>query len=113
MSETIDWSGQSGKTYRYFVLANLEPASIVDEGGNYVFAKRLANGNYVPLYFGIAKSLRERLPKHEVWPDAKRIGATYVMGHTTPSGESARLDEERDLIQYWNPALNTQHRTTG
>ena len=113
MSETVDWQGQSGKTYRYFVLASIEPAAIKDESGNYVFAKQLANGHYVPLYFGVAKSLRDRLPNHEVLPDARRLGATHVMGHTTPGGEQARLDEEQDLIQYWNPALNTQHRTTG
>jgi hypothetical protein len=32
------------------------------------------------------------------------------MAHTTPSGEQARLDEERDLIAQWNPPLNVQHR---
>jgi hypothetical protein len=25
----------------------------------------------------------------------------------------ARLAEERDLIRYWNPVLNQQHRTAG
>lgn len=114
MSElTVNWPGLSGKTYKYWDLNSLEATAIKDEPGNYVFAKRLANGNFVPLYFGQAASLRARLPNHEVWPIAVRRGATHVMAHTTPSGEQARLSEERDLIQRSNPELNSQHRTTG
>lgn len=112
MSDTIDWKGLSGAHYRYWFLASFKPDAIQDIGGNYAFVKLLPNGNYFPLYFGQADSLRARLPNHEVWPEAVRLGATHVMAHTTPAGESARKIEERDLIQYWNPALNTQHRTT-
>lgn len=114
MSETtVDWPGRSGSTYRYWTLQSIEASSIKDEPGNYVFAKQIANGNFVPLYFGQAASLKARLPNHDVWPLAVRRGATHVMAHTTPAGEKARLDEERDLIERWNPELNVQHRTTG
>lgn len=114
MSEqTAHWPGLSGKTYCYWTLGSLDASAIKDEPGNYVFVKRLANGNFFPLYFGQASSLRARLPTHEVWPVAVQRGATHVMAHTTPAGEKARLDEERDLIQRWNPELNSQHRTTG
>lgn len=112
-TRSITFAGASGKTYQYFFLISLDASGIVDGGGNYAFLKELPNGNFVPLYFGIAQSLRQRLPNHEVWPAAKRLGATHVAGHTTPAGEKARLDEERDLIARWNPALNTQHRTAG
>lgn len=109
---SVNWPGNSG-TYRYWFLNSLEASAIKDEAGNYVFAKQLANGKFVPLYFGQASSLRARLPNHEVWPLAVKRGATHVMAHTTPAGEKVRLDEERDLIQRWNPELNSQHRTTG
>jgi hypothetical protein len=79
-------------------------------GGNYAFVKQLPNGNFVPLYFGEAEDLQQRIPNHERWDGAKRAGATHVMAHVTPNGVQARLVEERDLIQYWNPPLNTQHR---
>jgi hypothetical protein len=114
MSDTIDWIGQSGATYRYWFLPNPKvAAAIKDEGGNYAFVKQLPNGNFVPLYFGKADSLRARLPSHECWPEATRLGVTHVMTHTTPAGDAARSAEERDLIQRWNPPMNVQHRTTG
>jgi len=110
----VDWQGQSGKKYRYWVLATPKVgSSIQDVGGNYCFAKQLPNGNFTPLYFGIADDLRVRIPGHELWEEAIRLGATHVMGHTTPDGDAARRAEERDLIAYWNPPLNIQHRTVG
>lgn len=114
MSDYIDWPGLSGNRYRYWFLDNPRaPSAIKDVGGNYGFVKRLPNGNFAPLYFGIADSLQARIPNHERWNDAIKAGATHVMSHTTPAGAAAREVEERDLIQFWNPALNTQHRRTG
>jgi hypothetical protein len=111
MSDYLDFPGQSGAAYRYWFLSDTTVQSIKAEGGNYAFVERLANGNYVPLYFGQADDLRARIPGHERLPDAVRAGATYVMAHTTPAGEQARLAEERDLIQRWNPTLNVHHRS--
>jgi hypothetical protein len=104
MTEIVDWPGLSGTKYRYWVLENPRDAA---------FVKKLPNGNYVPIYFGVADSLRDRIPNHERFDDAIRAGATHVMTHTTPAGEAARIAEERDLIQQWNPPLNVHHRTTG
>jgi hypothetical protein len=76
----VDWLGQSGITYRYWVLDDpRNPAAIRDEGGNYAFVKQLATGNFVPLRFGETHSLRGRVPGHECWADAARLGATHVM----------------------------------
>jgi hypothetical protein len=112
-STYIDWNGASGATYRYWFLeAPKNPSSIKDEMGNYAFVKQLPNGNFVPLYFGVADSLRGRIPNHERWNDAIRAGATHVMFHATPSAVSRDL-EEVDLIRRWNPILNEHHRTAG
>ncbi len=113
MSFTIDWIGKSGTSYRYWSLDNITAAGIQAVAGNYMFVKQLPNGNFVPLYFGVADDLQARIPNHERWLEAARLGATYVMAHSTPAGEQSRLAEERDLIQYWNPPLNTQHRVAG
>src|SRR5579863_1203396 len=114
MSDYMDWPGMSGQSYRYLFLDNPRlPAAIKSVGGNYAFVKQLSNGKFTPLYFGIADDLSARIPNHERWPDAIRAGATHVMTHTTPSGASAREAEERDLIQRWDPPLNTHHRRTG
>ena len=110
----IDWPGRSGASYCYWVLSEPKnPAAIKDEGGNYAFVKQLASGLFVPLRFGETNSLRTRIPGHECWAEALRLGATHVMTHTTPTGYWVRLSEERDLIERWNPPLNKQHRTTG
>ena len=113
MTNYVDWAGKSG-TYRYWFLEKpRESAAILDVAGNYVFVKQLPNGKFTPLYFGIADSLQMRIPNHERFDDAVRAGTTHVMAHTTPTGEAARIAEERDLIQHWNPPLNVHHRTTG
>jgi hypothetical protein len=114
VTDYIDWLGQTG-TYRYrFLEKPRENAAILDVGGNYAFVKKLANGNFIPIYF-VADSLialETRIPTHERFDDAVRAGATHVMAHTTPAGDAARIAEERDLIQRWNPPLNVHLRTT-
>jgi hypothetical protein len=64
----------------------------------------------VPLYFGVAEDLKTRIPNHERWADAISAGMTHVMAHSTQGGEQVRCAEEVDLIQYWQPVLNVQHR---
>jgi hypothetical protein len=108
----IDWIGRSGWTYGYFFLKDTSAAGIVPEPGNYAFVRQLANGNWTPIYFGIAENLRGRIPNHERLAEAVRLGATHIMGHTTPN-EASRVAEEQDLIAYWNPPLNVHYRTTG
>lgn len=113
MAFTVDWTGKSGTTYKYWSLTNITAAGIQAMEGNYVFARRLPNGNLVPLYFGEAGDLQARIPNHERWLQAFHLGATHVMAHSTPAGERARRAEERDLVQYWNPPLNVQQREIG
>jgi hypothetical protein len=108
----VDFPGLSGRAYRYWQLAGTAAQGIISANGNYMFVKQLANGNWLPIYIGQADDLKARIPTHERWADARRAGATHVMAHTTPAGEQARLDEERDLIAYWGPQLNTHHRQT-
>ena len=72
-----------------------------------MFVKRTNNG-WVSVYIGIADDLSDRIPGHERWREAQLLGATHVMAHTH-SNKAAREAEEKDLIGYWNPPLNTQH----
>lgn len=110
MAADITWPGQTGKTYDYWWLNDITANGIKAESGNYMFVKRLPNGNWLPVYIGQAEDLRARIPTHERLDDAKRAGATHVMAHTTQGGERARLAEEQDLIARWQPVLNTQHK---
>jgi hypothetical protein len=107
---TVDWPGKSGQKYRYWFADSMAPTNFQSVGGNYMYVKRLPNGNYLPLYIGETQNLSDRHSDHERLADAKRAGATHLMAHTTPAGEKARKDEEKDLIAYWNPVLNIQHK---
>ena len=61
----------------------------------------------VPLYVGQAESLAERLPTHERWPEAMRLGATHV--HARVVLEAAMRDSiESQLIRSFQPRLNVQ-----
>jgi hypothetical protein len=111
MADFIDWPGRSGKAYRYWFLSSLDPAMIKAEPGNYMFVKPV-QGGFMPVYIGQAVDLRARLSTHDRWAEARQAGATHAMAHTSPGGETARLDEERDLIERWNPSLNTHHKPT-
>lgn len=111
MTKAIEWPGKSGKKYRYHFVDMGQPFETI--AGNYCFAKQLANGNFVPLYFGETSDFENRMPGHDVWAKALVLGATHAMAHSTLGGVEVRRAEERDLIQKWNPTLNTQYRTTG
>jgi hypothetical protein len=107
-------TGASGAIYPYYKIPlPRSTAGWQAVAGNYAFLKQLTNGNYLPVYIGQADNLQARLPCHDRFDDAIRAGASLVVAHSTPAGESARLAEEQDLIRKWNPALNTHHRTTG
>ncbi|WP_322414175.1 GIY-YIG nuclease family protein [Mesorhizobium huakuii] len=108
MTDYVDWPGSKG-TYRYWFLTTPGVASSIKrEGGNYMFAK-LTDKGYVPVYIGIADDLSARISSHDRWDDAVAAGATHVLSHTHPN-VAMRQAEEIDLIAYWQPVLNTQHR---
>jgi hypothetical protein len=113
MSDYIDWPGASGKSYRYWFVENSTQAGLKSEGGNYAFVKQRPDRSFIPSYFGESGNLSDRVPGHPSWVEAKQLGATHIMAHTTPAGEQARRDEEQDLIAHWNPPLNKKHRTVG
>ena len=107
----IDWVGISGRRYRYYFVQYVVAWGIQSGGGNYCLAVRQASGLFLPAYFGIADDIKVRLPNHEHLQAARAYGELNVMAHLTPAGDAARKLEERDLIQFWNPPLNIQHRS--
>jgi hypothetical protein len=110
-NEQIDWPGQSGTIYRYYLVYQPRVAAAVKPvAANYAFLKQMPSGLFVVLYFGETDNLSERLSGHECWPKAVRLGVNHVVAHPTPNA-MARYAEERDLISRWNPPMNKQHRT--
>lgn len=111
-SPSIEWSGASGLKYRYFFLRDPSGALLLSQPGNYMFVRQTnpEKNWWLPVYIGIADDLKGRVMNHEIWEEALRCGATHLMAHLQ-SDRGARETEERDLIGYWNPVCNTQHRT--
>ena len=77
--------------------------------GLYIFAGLNSEGRWVALYIGSTESLAERLPTHENWQEAVRLGATHIHARGEQHKET-RLALEQELIQAYQPRLNVQHR---
>ena len=101
--QTCTWTGQSGKSYTYYVYEI--GTRFRDVGGNYIFAKVTPSNRWASQYIGETQSLTDRIPGHEKLPCAQRNGATHVHVHENNSN-AARLAEEKDLIAANNPPCN-------
>jgi hypothetical protein len=105
-AQKCNWPGKSGTAYTYHVY--LIGTKFHEKPGNYIFCKKNAAGLWAPQYIGQTKNLNQRLGDHEKEACAKRRGATHIHARLNPT-EAARLTEEKDLIQNFNPPCNTQH----
>jgi len=94
-TQTCDWPGASGKTYRYFVYQR-HPSINQGQDGNYVYAK-LVNNQWVPVYFGEGDLSSRATSDHHKTDCIDRKGATHVHLHLNARKEDRRA-EERDLL---------------
>lgn len=78
-------------------------------GGVYIFTGLNNQAQWIALYIGQTNAFSERLPNHERWPEAQRLGATHIHLLQVPSA-AIRILIERELIQAYQPLLNTEHR---
>ena len=103
MEDTIEWVGQSGKTYKYWIYPIGQ--SFKAQAGNYIFARQTKPNTYLPIYIGQTEDLSERFDDHHKKDCIKREGATHIHAHLNADKQS-RLDEESDLIAKWLPTCN-------
>jgi hypothetical protein len=101
---SVNWRGQTGKEYSYEVFP-LE-ASFRPLPGNYIYAKQVEDGNWVPIYIAQTRDLHQRLEGRVRLDDAVYNGATCIHAHYCSAGQAARCSEERDLILNWQPVCN-------
>jgi len=108
MSEgTILWTGASGKQYKYWI--NEIGDSFKDDPGNYIYAREISPGRWIPIYIGETDSLKDRLSSsHEKLSCVKRHEGTHIHAHTSSSSEDVRRAEEADLIEKWDPSCNKE-----
>jgi len=98
---TCQWSGASGAQYTYYIWEL--PASFnKDQDGNYIYAKKNAEGKWVPIYIGQG-DLKDRTEDHHQAACISRKGATHIHVHLNASEED-RLAEERDLLAHYTNA---------
>ena len=103
-SALIRWAGQSGNQYQYEVHP-------IETGfkalpGNFIYAKQVEGGDWIPVYIAQTRDLHQRLEGHVSVDDAIAHGATHIHVHYCTTGQAARCTEERDLIQRWQPECN-------
>lgn len=103
-SPSVSWPGQSGAEYQYEVFpidTEFRPLP-----GNYIYAGRSEDGQWVPLYIAQTRDMHQRLEGHEKLQDAIQYGATHIHMHFSAAGQATRCSEERDLINRWQPSCN-------
>ena len=103
MATKVNWGG-----YEFTVYS---PSTSWNEiGGIYIFAGKNSEGNWVAKYIGKAQSFADRLPGHERWDEAVKLGATHIHARTV-STEVDRDKIEGELIKKYQPPLNTQKKS--
>jgi hypothetical protein len=110
----IQLIGRSGTVYS-FTIANLAaPWNSVP--GIYAFVSQATLLSPLLVhYIGECQSFATRMPpNHERWDEARRDHyATMILAMVTSGGDAVRKQIERDLIEHYNPPMNTHHRTYG
>lgn|GEM_PF-1085593 len=98
--QTCTWSN-----YQFGVY--LQEGKWNDVGGIYIFASHNYFGRCTAHYIGQTNSFSTRLPFHERWAEAKRLGATHVHAMVLMD-QTAREKIEQELIAWCRPPMNTQ-----
>ena len=103
MSDKVKWWNWDFTVYEHSSDWN-------EVAGIYIFAgPGSTRTSWQALYIGHTESLADRLPTHEYWQEAVKLGATHVHARVEPQ-EVTRKAIERILIQNYQPRLNVQHR---
>ncbi len=103
MDSQVEFTDLRGRKFSYAVLRFEDNWG--DLPGNYVFARRTAQG-WVPLFIGETANFRKRMAgHHEAWDWCRSRGAAWVLAHVNRD-EAARRDEERALMVAYDPPGN-------
>jgi hypothetical protein len=77
--------------------------------GLYIFAYPTDQTHWHALYVGQTDDFSSRIPSHERWNEAVRLGATHIHAVVVP--QAATRDKlEKILIQTLQPPMNVQAR---
>jgi hypothetical protein len=99
----IMWKGVDGTLYDFSEHAY--DSDWAELGGVFIFAARLADGNWNPLYIASTRNLAQRIRSDEKWPWAVRLGATGVLACAVDDG-TRRIKLVAEMIARLKPPLN-------
>ena len=103
MSDTVRWSSHTFTVYPH------DGTQWHNVAGIYIFAGLNQTNQWIALYIGQCDSFADRIPSHERWAEAARLGATHVHAMVVP--QAANRDRiEAELIRTFQPRLNDQLR---
>lgn len=98
------WTGQSGQKYRYTVY--MFGTAFGPGPANYIFAREVRPGKFLPLFIGQTHDLSESLDDHVALECVKQSRVTHIHVRHTDTREEVRRAERSDLISAWNPPCN-------
>ncbi|HWA21693.1 MAG TPA: hypothetical protein VG735_04785 [Caulobacterales bacterium] len=103
MAEAI-FKGVSGRLHRFSAFA---PQAAMPAGpAVYAFARPGPGGKgWTTLFLSRTANLAQRMARHELWAEARRLGATHILIHQRHERD-AREAVEADLLAALRPALN-------
>ena len=101
---TTVWKSVDGSAHEF--TPHLHDSDWTDVAGIYLFAARLKNGDWNPLFIGHADSFEHDIPAHEKWPWAALLGATHVLACAV-AAKAKRLSVETEMIARLKPPLNS------
>ena len=84
---------------------NVKNASFDAVAGLYIFCYKTEDKYWRAVYVGQTDDFSSRIPNHEKWDSARKLGATHVHTFWVPS-PVRREEWEQMLIQYLQPPLN-------
>jgi hypothetical protein len=102
MSGTVNWSSYE------FEVAH-PTADWRNVGGVYIFSGLNRQGLWVATYIGETESFRDRVPGHERWAEAARLGATHVHARVVQQAATRERIEE-ELVRAYRPPLNSHYK---
>jgi hypothetical protein len=100
------WQGVSQAWYLHSIFDFAETTVITS--CNYIMVRREFDGRRAALYIGQSGDLSDRLPNHEKFAEAQRLGANELHLHFLANSSAERFRIETDLRNGHNPPLNDQ-----
>ncbi|MDR3386415.1 MAG: hypothetical protein P4L92_05130 [Rudaea sp.] len=98
------WKSVDGSIYEFSPYPY--DSDWTDVGGVYIFAARMATGDWNPLFISHADSFELCIPGHEKWPWAVILGATHVLACAV-AAEPKQTSVETEMIARLKPPLNS------